>query len=242
MINQSDNYSYYYYNETEPRTHLNNSLDLVYTVLTFILAIVGLFFNACTITIIIRGDNFGKGIKIQLMNLAVADVLCSLASVTAEISDSVEGLPMLHKLNFCRMLQMLNPIVFLGSLLSNTAISLERFVAVYFPLKMREYRRRHVITVIATVWVLSVLINLQWLLTNDIYVHHYANPEFACISQNYLPPTKLRIASYAGFVCLPVLIIVTCYTLICIKLKRRKVIGEQHRSSHSSVNIQVRKT
>ena len=243
MINQSDNYSYYYYNETEPRTHLNNSLDLVYTVLTFILAIVGLFFNACTITIIIRGDNFGKGIKIQLMNLAVADVLCSLASVTAEISDSVEGLPMLHKLNFCRMLQMLNPIVFLGSLLSNTAISLERFVAVYFPLKMKEYRRRHVITVTVAVWILPVLMNLQRLFTSDVYFRDYFSPdEFACLSEIYLPPSTVRIALYVGFVCLPVLIIITCYTLICIKLKRRKVIGEQHRSNHSSVNIQVNKT
>ena len=240
MINQSDNYSYYYYNQTEPKMYMRNSLDLVFAVLAIILSILGLFLNACTIAIIIRGDNFGKGIKIQLINLAVADILCSLATVALKASNCLEGF--LLMLQLCRVLELFNPLVFLARLISNTAISLERFVAVYFPLKMREYRRRHVITVIIAIWMISALLKIFWSLTNNVYVHHYANPELPCMSKIYLPPTKGRIASYVGFVCLPVLIIVTCYTLICIKLKRRKVIGEQHRSNYSSVNIQVNKT
>ena len=239
MLDCSKNYSYYY-NDTEPRTHSDNLLEVAYVGITVFLSILGLCFNACAVTIIIKGSKFGKSIRIQLINMAVADILCSLAAIVSGISDSLEGLPVSYVVQFQKAQQFTMPVLYIASLLSNTVISMERFVAVYFPLKMREYRRRHVITVIVIIWVLSVVVNLQLLLKKDAIVYHPVNIRLACTLKRKPPLSVVRVASYVIVICLPVVIIVTCYTLIGVKLARRTVIGVKRGNRQSSVNTQVR--
>ena len=233
MVNQSENYScYYYYNDTEPRTHCYNLLETAYVASTLSVATLGLFFNVCAITIITKGKRFGKSIKTQLINLTVADMLCSVVSIVSKVFTGLKGL---SAVQFWIALEFLVSFVFLASLLSNTAISLERFVAVYFPLKMREYRRKHVTIVVVTIWTLSAVTNALWFLKGE------GTPEFKCYYYQYdAPPTGIRLVLYGVIVCCPVIIMITCYTLICIKLKRRKVIGERRWRKQSRVNIQVR--
>ena len=232
MANASDNY------QAELPTNFT-PLDVIYILLTILSAVLGLCFNSLTIAIIVKGKNFGKNIKIQLTNMAVADTLCSLATLISGIAEGLSILRVPYILEFCGLLQFVNALLFHGSLMSNTAISLERFVAVYFPLKMREYRRVHVVTVVIAVWLLSFLDLAQWISDIKMFTDPQFNPERVCTAQTYLAPTDAMIASYVTCACFPVFIIVVSYTLICIKLKRRKVIGEEIRCRNSYVNIQV---
>lgn len=241
MINQSENYSYYYYSEIVTGADLSMSLDALYNAFIIFLAILGIFFNACTIAIITKGTKFGKGIQIQLINLAVADILCSLVALVTKISDSIEGVPISLILQFCEVLHLLIPLVFQASLLSNTAISLERLVAVYFPLRMREYRQRHVIITTITIWLLAAMTNIYWLLQRSAYDDLHPAVESKCTLRYHVMPTEIQEALYMIINCLPVTIIVASYTLIGIKLMRRKVIGEQHKSSSSHINKRVRR-
>ena len=231
---------YYYYEGVEPRTQLT-PVEIIYVVFTILPAVLGLCFNSIAIRIILKKCKFGKGIRMQLMNMAVADILCSIATLVSGIVEGISVLPIPYILEFCGSLVFVNSTLFQASLLSNTAICLERFVAVYFPLKMKEYRRRHVITVIIAIWILSVVTNIQWAVDVKVHADPYYNPEYACTTLIYLAPTEVQLTSNVVFYCLPVLIIVTFYTLISIKLIRRKGVGERHVQSHSTVNTRVRR-
>ena len=221
-----------------PRTYLTPS-DIAYITIYGLAALVGLCLNSLTIAIIVNGIKFGKGIKIQLTNMAVADILCSIATLSSGIVEGLTVLPIPYIWEVCGLMQLVNIVFFQASLLSNTAISLERFVAVYFPLKMREYRRRHVIIITVGIWILSVLINLSYIEEFHFYADPLTNPDKFCISELYLAPSAITLVGYSICYFLPLTVIVTSYTLICIKLRRRKVVGEQQSSKDQLVNIQV---
>ena len=219
-----------------------SSLNIANICIYGLSALLGLFLNTLTITILLKGKKFGKGIRIQLVNLAVTDTLCSLVALVYAIVEGVVVLPSFSgysTLKVCGFLQYVATLLFKASLMSNTVISLERFVAVYFPLKMRDYQRRHIIAVTIAIWIFAFLSNLQLLYRVKFYSSPLYNPNYLCISKIFFSPTAMDISMYSACYFIPVAIIITCYTLISIKLKRRKIIGESHDTKDHSVNIQV---
>ena len=61
------------YNEMELDSIINLSIHVLF-------AILGICLNSLTILVLLRGSKFGKAIKIQLINLAIADLLSSLVA------------------------------------------------------------------------------------------------------------------------------------------------------------------
>ena len=220
----------------------SHTFDFINIGIHVVAAILGLSLNILTIIIIIKGKKFGNGIKIQLVNLAVANILCSLSALVPAI---VDGLLLLPNLNIgvtimvCDLLHYAMRVSFQASLTSSTSISLERFVAVYRPIKIREYRCRHIVLTTITIWILSIAVNIQLLFKQDFYSDYAEDSNQTCIFELYVKHSPFDyISDLVGFF-LPLITIVTSYLLICIRLKRRKVIGEQPESSKQQANHQV---
>ena len=214
----------------EPRIFLS-SLDIAYISIYGLSALLGLFLNTLTITILLKGKKFGKGIRIQLVNLAVADTLSSLVVFIFAIFEGLLAVPNINVyviLDVCGILHYFLNFQFQASLMSNTAISLERFVAVYFPLKIREYRRRHVIAVTIAIWILTFVVDMPWIFEIELHADPSFNKNHFCTSELFLEPVELDLIIYSTCYFFPLTIIVTSYTLICIKLKRRRQIGDHH--------------
>ena len=225
----------------ELRTSLS-SLNIANICIYVLSALLGLFLNTLTIAILLKGKKFGKGIRIQLVNLAIADTLCSLVALVYAIVEGVVVLPSFSSystLKVCGLLQYIMNLLFQASLMSNTAISLERFVAVYFPLKMRDYQRCHVIAVTIAIWIFALVSSLPLVYKMGLYSNPSYNPDYLCMSKLFFIPSPTNIAVYSACYFLPVAVIVTSYTLISIKLKRREVIGERTDADNQRVNIQV---
>lgn len=210
-------------------------------------SLLGASLNIATITIIARGRNFGRGMKLQLMNLAVADLMSSLILPGSSVVKGISSLSSVIDYGIlCRMQSYLVSVIFFSSLLFNTIISLERFVAVYFPLKMLNYRRVYATGLIVIAWLCSLALNSSVLLDFDpeVYSPELADNEVVCMAVNTLLVGKQHtvwLATFAIRCLVPSITILVAYRAICVKLVRRKQVGEKHQYYNNAISKQVSK-
>ena len=191
-----------------------------------LILLLGFGLNLLTIFIVKQGKNIGKEVKIQLINLAIADIAMAIldptwaAIILLEISfpDS----PIL-----CKITTVAKAAANYTSLLCNVAISLERFVIIYFPFKASQYRKRHKLLVIAAVWIVGALHGIGGLMLADVI--QIENRVYC--TDLYFPYSLslvLEVLKYAT----PAFVIVSAYTLVFIKLCFQKSNGIKRNSSH----------
>ena len=207
---------------------------LINLVIHGIFAFFGLVLNTFTLVVIALGTKFGRGMKLQLGNLAIADLLCSLLTPGSAVVGGIVILPYPDSTILCKMQQYITSVAFCTSLLCGAAISLERLVAVYFPLKMKEYRPRHAIVVLLSAWICTFALNVDSLIDNEVVTNPQRNNTMKCVSGRYLLMQdvggSLLYLSTTRFL-IPVVTILAAYGLIAIKLLTRKRIGVKHKFS-----------
>lgn len=141
-------------NELMPRPNDWKFQQTLYTILLMSILTLGILLNLLTIITISRGKHTGREVKIQLMNLAVADLLSAASlpiSVTRQIKFPPSDL-------FCKLFTTFVRGIFT---LWNMTISLERVVICYFPLKARRYRKKQKLMVATSVWCLGMMLNTE---------------------------------------------------------------------------------
>lgn len=105
--------------------------------------VLGVTLNLATIAVLFGGTNVGQGVRIQLTNLAVADMLFAITFSIPELVYTPFTDAVLYEMaSFFSII----------SLCCNAGISLERFIVVYFPLRARGYTTRHKLLVVGGVW------------------------------------------------------------------------------------------
>ena len=185
-----------------------------------LMSILGVFLNSLTICVVVFGQNVSKEIKIQLINLAVADLLMAI---------TLPGLVMtlLLHLDFpdnsilCASIMAIGKAATYASIFCNTAMSVERFFIIYFPLRAARYTRRHKFIVVAAIWLIACLPEIETLLYSRIVEE---DGVLACIRFPPLYDTNVELFSWMMMLkhLLPVVIIVVMYALIFVKVCRRK--------------------
>ena len=191
------------------------------------MAVLGLILNSLTICIVSLGDNTSKEIKVQLVNLAVADLLMAVLDPARYIIQNLR-LPFSTNLTISRFAGVLGYTGHYASLLCNVAISLERFFVVFFPFRASRYTRSHKLIVIGVVWVCAALPGVENILYTEVVEY---GRMFTC-STNKTPSiyacsveTRFLTLKYV----LPALVIVTVYMLVFIKLCLQKTSsGRRH--------------
>ena len=117
-------------------------------------AVLGLILNVGSILTVLKSRQLSnKGVHVLLVNKAVADLITSLTYPTV-----YAALPFGQEAEL--ELLIISTFGSLGIYLSlswNAAISIERFVVVYLPLKSLAYTKKMKITLTAIVWGLGVL-------------------------------------------------------------------------------------
>jgi hypothetical protein len=90
-------------------------------------------------------------VKIQLINLAIADMLAAVVLFIPAISFLLD-INFQWNISLCILFRFVNGLPLFASILSSTAISLERFVIVYFPLKASGYTKTYKYVVVVIIW------------------------------------------------------------------------------------------
>lgn len=120
--------------------------------------VVGVLGNSLTCTVILRYRVMQTPTNYYLLSLAVSDLLVLLLGMPLEIYEMWQNYPFLFGEGGCYFKTFLFETVCFASILNVTALSVERYVAVVHPLKVKHMTTRaHVKRVTFMLWLLSML-------------------------------------------------------------------------------------
>ncbi|XP_071773809.2 neuromedin-U receptor 1-like [Centroberyx gerrardi] len=203
-------------------------LPVCVTFLTIFL--VGAVGNALTCAVIVRYRVMQTPTNYYLLSLAASDLLVLLLGMPLELYEMWQNYPFLLGEGGCYFKTFLFETVCFASILNVTALSVERYVAVVHPLKVRRVTTRaHAKRVIATLWVLSMLCAVPNTSLHGVMV---LPPRFGrefpqSAMCGLVKPTWMYnliiLITTLFFFLLPMLIITVLYLLIGLRLHRERV-------------------
>uniref|UniRef100_A0A3B3VFG7 Neuromedin U receptor 1 n=1 Tax=Poecilia latipinna TaxID=48699 RepID=A0A3B3VFG7_9TELE len=211
-----------------------------------VIFMVGVLGNSLTCTVILRYKVMQTPTNYYLLSLAVSDLLVLLLGMPLELYEMQQNYPFLLGEGGCYFKIFLFETVCFASILNVTALSVERYVAVVHPLKVKYLATRaHVKRVILVLWGLSMLCAVPNASLHGIVV---LPPRFGrefprSAICNLVKPAwmynMIILISTLVFFALPLLIISILYLLIGLQLHREKVRNTVARLSKR--NLQVTK-
>ena len=211
-------------NETRNSTALTKHISDESCVAAFgTVGILGLLLNTVTILILQFGKSFGKAIHIQLMNIAIADLLSAVLTPTFIALWECTDTSYPQSTALCKSHWQLISTIIYGSMMAKAWIAIERFAAVYFPLKMLSYRKKHIIIAIIATWIVSFILHLDAAILSGVIkssdLDGWLCTRITNISDDELLPFFIPLEATRFL--LPVLSITGMYLLICLKLGRK---------------------
>ncbi|XP_078120489.1 neuromedin-U receptor 1-like [Sander vitreus] len=234
-------------------------LPVCVTYLTiFMLGVLG---NSLTCIVILRHRVMQTRTNYYLLSLAASDLLVLLLGMPLELYEMWQNYPYLLGEGGCYFRTFLFETVCFASILNVTALSVERYVAVVHPLKVKDMTTRaHVKRVILMLWVVSMLCALPNTSLHGILV---LPPKFgrqfprSAMCHVIKPPWMYNLViliSTLAFFLLPMLIISILYLLIGLRLHRERMtvvetgcsfgpesLSRSHEQKRSKRNLQVTK-
>ncbi|KAK3090569.1 hypothetical protein FSP39_012746 [Pinctada imbricata] len=199
-----------------------SGLMILYIVTTF-LSLIG---NTLVVVVFVKGRRSRTDLRYFLINLAVSDLIMAAFCMPFTFADSilrewVFSPPMCPLVLFMQLLSVC------GSVFTNMAIGIDRFMAVTFPLHSRiTYRRGKYVIVI--VWICSLSLASVQLFIGE--AREDAPNKYEC--NEYWPDNRSR-RIYTIFLMLmtyllPLVILLVTYTIVGIILWRRTAPGNKH--------------
>ena len=196
------------------------------------MGVLGAVINALTILIIASGKATGKDLKIQLINIAVADLLMALfdPSYSASVYTR-QSFP--DNIHLCRLYRFTRHAAHYGGLVSRLVASIEISVMVFSPVRAARYKRTHKILVVVFIWLLAWLAGAGDLVDADVTEY---DGEINCVI-NLSPLMSADVDSWLTMLeyVLPAFIIVIVSLLFFIrKLMHRSSEYLQHSAKHQA--------
>ncbi|XP_068004671.1 prolactin-releasing peptide receptor-like, partial [Melanerpes formicivorus] len=224
-----------------PNDSWHNSSDPLFTGLDLLLQLKPLFIPlytmlvavACTgnlflILLIALTKKLHCTTNFLIGNLAAADLIMCLACVPLTVSYAFEVRGWLFGTFLCHFVTLLQAATVFVSVLSLTAIAIDRYVVVAYPLR-RRVSRRSCVCLVACIWLLSLLASLPtWLHTHYLDLNAIGHDMIICEEfwqqeerARLLYSCLLLLLSYL----LPLLAVSISFCAISSHLRRRSVPG-----------------
>ncbi|XP_061654048.1 neuromedin-U receptor 1-like [Phyllopteryx taeniolatus] len=192
---------------------------------------VGVLGNSLTCAVILRYKVMQTPTNYYLLSLAVSDLLVLLLGMPQELYEMWQNYPFLFGEGGCYFKTFLFETVCFASILNVTALSVERYLAVVHPLKVKYMMTSaHVKRVVFTLWLLSMLCSVPNTSLHGIVV---LPPRFgrdfprSAICQLVKPKwmyNLIILISTLVFFILPMLIISILYLLIGLHLYKERIL------------------
>lgn len=158
-----------------PRSHLFLPVSVVYT-LIFVVGVVG---NLLVCLVILRHQTMKTPTNYYLFSLAVSDLLVLLLGMPLEVYEMWRNYPFLFGPVGCYFKTALFETVCFASVLSITAVSVERYVAILHPFRAKlESTRWRALRILGLVWGFSVLLSLPNTSIHGIELRYFPNGSF----------------------------------------------------------------
>ena len=192
------------------------------TVIYGCLFLSGMFGNICTCLVIAKNKYMHTATNYYLFNLAVADLLLLVIGLPPETVSIWSAYPWVFGEVFCILRTLLAEMSTNASILTITAFTIERYVAICYPMKAQTMSGlKRVVRAIAAIWCLALLfsipLTIQFGLVYALDAQNMTIPESASCGikeYNYLERT-FEVSTFLFFV-FPMTLVCVMYTRIAI--------------------------
>ncbi|CAL4069809.1 unnamed protein product, partial [Meganyctiphanes norvegica] len=197
-------------------------LCLAYIVV-FSLGLVG---NCFVIAVVFRTPRMRTVTNYFIANLAFADVLVIAFCLPATLLSNIYN-PWVLGWVMCKSVAYVQHVSVSASVNSLVAVSLDRFLAIWFPLKSQITKRR-ARAIIILIWIMAIVSAMPNVIYFEIVIYHNSDIELCMEEWPNKESEKLYFLISHLFLCylLPLVLICICYVMIWIKVTTRSVPGE----------------
>uniref|UniRef100_A0A672HGZ4 Neuromedin-U receptor 1-like n=1 Tax=Salarias fasciatus TaxID=181472 RepID=A0A672HGZ4_SALFA len=199
--------------------------------------LVGVLGNSLTCAVILCYKVMQTPTNYYLLSLAASDLLVLLLGMPLELYDLWRNYPFLLGEGGCYFKTFLFETVCFASILNVTALSVERYVAVVHPLRVKRMATRaHVKRVILLLWALSMLCAVPNTSIHGIgqlppkFGRHFPRSAMCYIQQPRIYNWVILVSTLVFFL-LPMLVISVLYLLIGLRLRRERLEASRDSSS-----------
>ncbi|XP_073402206.1 motilin receptor [Dendrobates tinctorius] len=177
--NESSEVSYYYDNDLPPCTENLCSffpirILIPLTIICLVIMVAGIFGNTITIIIIKRYKEMNTTTNFYLSSMAVSDLIILLC-LPFDLYRLWRSIPWIFGGFLCKFLYLISEGCTYSTILHITALSIERYLAICFPLKAKVFiTKRRVKMVIVLLWVIALLSAAPFYhLFEIVQIHNY---------------------------------------------------------------------
>ncbi|XP_063981897.1 neuropeptide SIFamide receptor-like [Diachasmimorpha longicaudata] len=200
------------------------AMTAVYCAAYFIVFVVGLVGNSFVIAVVYRSPRMRTVTNFFIVNLAVADVLVLVFCLPATLLGNIL-VPWVLGRFMCKTVSYVQGVSVAASVYSLVAVSLDRFLAIWWPLKCQITKRRARLLIVI-IWFIALAITLPWLLFFDIIILPNNLDQSFCVEE-WPRKQDERLFFLLGnlMFCyvLPMILISLCYIAIWVKVSRRNI-------------------
>lgn len=215
--------------------------------------LIALFGNFVSLFIVLKKAS-SNVTNLFMANMAVADLLLTFTVMPFQVANLYRGSlwfgGILGNIT-CKLLLYAIPVSIAASVLTMMIISIDRFYAIFYPLREKIFQRPKILS--AIIWILSFVLMLPFVFLSQAQFDRAAN-EYVCMhvwpwedpndhthQETYRVMKILHICLFVVMYALPLFITITIYALICRKLLLRKIPGNITDSNRHMVEKSRRK-
>ncbi|XP_068107021.1 type-2 angiotensin II receptor [Hyperolius riggenbachi] len=203
----------------------------VFYAFIFIFGIIG---NSLVIMVLCVQGDLKAVARIYIFNLALADLLC-IIMLPFWATYYAYGLSWIFGSVMCKISSSLINLNLFASIFFITCMSIDRYMAIVYPLQSERRTLNQAVIVALSVWVLAIVFTLPTFhFRNTYYIKdldvHACVMDFPQQAYSKWCITMSLIKVVFGF-CFPVTVIITCYLMIGLHLKKSQgsVLNKQSR-------------
>ncbi|XP_017879454.1 neuropeptide SIFamide receptor-like [Ceratina calcarata] len=201
------------------------AMSAVYCVAYVLVFVVGLIGNSFVIAVVYRSPRMRTVTNFFIVNLAVADVLVIVFCLPATLMSNI-FVPWFLGWFMCKAVAYIQGVSVAASVYSLVAVSLDRFLAIWWPLKCQITKRRARMMIVV-IWFIALTTTSPWLLFFDLVAIYDDDPDLRLCLEVWPRPEDGTLFFLIGNLTLcyvlPTILISLCYILIWIKVWRRHI-------------------
>lgn len=198
--------------------------DMTFAAYCWIAGVGGALLNIMTILVLSLGTKNSLEMRVQLINLAICDCLMSMVEPQVFYHHRFT-IPVDQTM--CKFAGFAQYATFTLSTLCNMAISIDRFVAVYYPLQIHHYTTCHKVGTAVAIWLIAFAVDIGAIFNCNIWQIRDFEWCF-CTPTRYtkqLGTTKDNIIRFSKYG-IPAFVIIFLYILIGIRMTHWKKVGD----------------
>lgn len=227
--------------EIGPKTH-NLWIAVPVTILYSIILTAGILGNILVCVVIVRNTSMHTVTNYYLFNLAVSDLTFLTFGLPFEVILFWHQYPYLFGTTFCWLSRLIKDTCTFVSVLTIVAFSIERFLAICYPLHVHVMcGLKRAVRIIIVIWIISIICALPFGFYTSIYYLKFPRDygpelkESALCRMMETPPIPIWELSAFLFYVLPLIVLVVFYTRIVIEIQKRENgnLGWRHGSNSS---------